>query len=88
MVKSSKKITQDLKITNEELKKIQTLVKAINNLQMQIGNLEVQKSIAMQRLHAFQRDIDTFQIDLKNKYGDVSVSLQDGTLKPTPKQDE
>ena len=88
MRKSSKKITQDLKITNEELKKIQTLVKAINNLQMQIGNLEVQKSIAVQRLHAFQRDVDACQLELKAKYGDVSVNLQDGILKPIPRKDE
>ena len=88
MVKTNKKTTNDLKITDEELQKIQTLVKSINQLQSQIGGLEIQKSIAMQRIHAFQRDVDIFQVDLKNKYGDVSVSLQDGILKPTPKKDE
>ena len=88
MAKTNKKITNDLKITDEELQKIQTLVKSINQLQSQIGGLEIQKSIAMQRIHAFQRDVDIFQVDLKNKYGDVSVSLQDGILKPTPKKDE
>jgi len=88
MAKTNKKITNDLKITDEELQKIQTLVKSINQLQSQIGGLEIQKSIAMQRIHAFQRDIDIFQVDLKNKYGDVSVNLQDGILKPTPKKDE
>jgi hypothetical protein len=88
MVKSNTTITKDLKITNEELKKIQTLVKAINQLQSQIGGLEIQKSIAIQRIHVFQREVDTFQVDLKNKYGDVSVGLQDGILKPIPKKDE
>ena len=88
MAKTNKKITNDLKVTDEELQKIQTLVKSINQLQSQIGGLEIQKSIAMQRIHAFQRDIDIFQVDLKNKYGDVSVNLQDGILKPTPKKDE
>ena len=88
MAKTNKKIINDLKITDEELQKIQTLVKSINQLQSQIGGLEIQKSIAMQRIHAFQRDIDIFQVDLKNKYGDVSVNLQDGILKPTPKKDE
>ena len=88
MAKTNKKITNDLKVTDEELQKIQNLVKTINQLQMSIGGLEIQKSIAMQRIHAFQRDIDIFQVDLKNKYGDVSVNLQDGILKPTPKKDE
>jgi len=88
MVKSSKKITKDLKVTNEELKKIQNLVKTINQLQMSIGGLEIQKSLAVQRLHAFQRDIDTFQIEIRNKYGDVSINLQSGILQETPIQDE
>ena len=88
MAKTNKKITNDLKITDEELQKIQTLVKSINQLQSQIGGLEIQKSIAMQRIHAFQRDIDIFQVDLKNKYGDVSVDLRSGILQETPIENE
>ena len=88
MVKSNKKITKDLKITDEELKKIQNLVKVINQLQSQIGGLEIQKSIAIQRLHAFQSDIDRFQLDMKSKYGDVSVNLQNGILQEMPIENE
>ena len=73
MVKTNKKTTNDLKITDEELQKIQTLVKSINQLQSQIGGLEIQKSIAMQRIHAFQRDVDIFQVDLKNKYEQTTL---------------
>ena len=88
MAKTNKKITKDLKVTDEELKKIQNLVKTINQLQMSIGGLEIQKSIAVQRLHAFQRDIDAFQIEIRDKYGDVSVDLQSGILQETPRQNE
>jgi|TARA_Y100000296_G_scaffold13045_1_gene15130 FtsZ-binding cell division protein ZapB len=88
MAKSNKTITKDLKVTDEELQKIQNLVKTINQLQMSIGGLEIQKSIAVQRLHSFQSDIDTFQVEMKTKYGDVSVNLQSGILQETPRQNE
>ena len=39
MVKTNKKTTNDLKITDEELQKIKTLVKSINQLQSQICGL-------------------------------------------------
>ena len=88
MAKTNKKITKDLKVTDEELKKIQNLVKVINQLQSQIGGLEIQKSISIQRLHAFQSDIDRFQLDMKSKYGDVSVNLQNGILQEMPIENE
>jgi FtsZ-binding cell division protein ZapB len=88
MAKSNKTITKDLKVTDKELQKIQNLVKTINQLQMSIGGLEIQKSIAVQRLHAFQRDIDTFQVEMKTKYGDVSVNLQSGILQQIPINNE
>tara|TARA_Y100000296_G_scaffold80368_1_gene105680 strand:+ start:119 stop:382 length:264 start_codon:yes stop_codon:yes gene_type:complete len=78
------KKNQDLKITDEELKNIQNSVKNINKLQSQVGGLEVQKSIAIQRLHGVQRDIEAAQVELKNKYGNVSVNIQDGTLTKIP----
>ncbi len=88
MNKKNTKKSQDLKINNDELNKIQGLVRTINQLQSQIGGLEIQKSLAIQRLHSFQRDVDTFQVELKNKYGNVSVNIQDGTLKEIPIEDE
>tara|TARA_R110001583_G_scaffold20384_2_gene78677 strand:+ start:1226 stop:1507 length:282 start_codon:yes stop_codon:yes gene_type:complete len=88
MNKINKKKSQDLKITDGELSTIQNLVRTINQLQSQIGGLEIQKSLAIQRLHNFQRDVDTFQVELKKKYGDVSVNLQDGMLKEIPIENE
>ena len=88
MNKINKKKSQDLKITDGELSTIQNLVRNINQLQSQIGGLEIQKSLAVQRLHNFQRDVDTFQVELKKKYGDVSVNLQDGMLKEIPIENE
>ena len=75
-------------LTKEELDKIQNLVKSINQMQMQIGNFEVQKTVAIQRLQASQREVQAFQAEVNEKYGNVNVNVQDGTLSPIPKEDE
>ena len=77
-----------LKLTKEELDKIQNLVKSINQMQMQIGNFEVQKTVAIQRLQASQREVQAFQAEVNEKYGNVNINVQDGTLSPIPKEDE
>ena len=69
------------KIKKEELKSIQDKVQSINNVQMQIGGLEVQKSIAIEKLKAFQQELNIVQNTLEDKYGKVSVNLTDGTFK-------
>ena len=75
-------------LNKEELDKIQNLVTSINQMQMQIGNFEVQKTVAVQRLQASQREIQAFQAEVNEKYGNVNINVQDGTLSPIPKEDE
>ena len=75
------KKTDDLKITDEELKLIQEKVNQINNLQMQVGGLEVQKATALGLLRQSQAELGKTQEMLEEKYGKVSVNLTDGTIK-------
>ena len=75
------KKTDDLKITDEELKLIQEKVNQINNLQMQVGGLEVQKATALSLLRQSQAELGKTQEMLEEKYGKVSVNLTDGTIK-------
>ena len=70
------------KISEEELKLIQGKVQILNNLQMQIGGIEIQKIAAVDQLKASQQDLQKTQAELEEKYGKVSVNLQDGTIKP------
>ncbi len=74
------------KLTEKELKSIQDIVKLINNCQMQVGGLETQKFDAMSKLKHFQSELNKVQLELENKYGKVSVNIQDGAIKP--EQDE
>lgn len=76
-------IAQDVKkITEEELKGVQEKVGQINQLQMQVGGLEVQKTIGIENIKTVQGELGKLQNELEEKYGKVSVNLQDGTIKP------
>ena len=75
------KKTDDLKITDEELKLIQEKVQEINNLQMQVGGLEIQKQMGVAQVTQAQGQLGELQKTLEEKYGKVSVNLTDGTIK-------
>ena len=75
------KKTNDLKITDEELKLIQEKVQEINNLQMQVGGLEIQKQMGVAQVNQAQVQLGELQKTLEEKYGKVSVNLTDGTIK-------
>ena len=82
-------IAQDVnKITDEELKSVQEKVGKINQVQMQVGGLEVQKSIGLEQIKVFQQELQVIQNKLEEKYGKVSVNLQDGTYREIPEEDE
>ena len=82
-------IAQDVnKVTDEELKSIQEKVSQINQVQMQVGGLEVQKVAAIEMLKAFQDELVVIQNELEEKYGKVSVNLQDGTITEIPEENE
>ena len=67
-----------------ELQDLQSLVTAVNRLRMQIGELEINKSMAIERFNQFRKDLSELEAKLKNKYGEVSVNVEDGTLKEIP----
>lgn len=81
-------IAKDVKkVTDEELKSVQDKVSLINQAQMQVGGLEVQKTSALEQLKAFQLELQTIQATLEEKYGKVSVNLQDGTISELPEDE-
>tara|TARA_R100001163_G_C5025040_1_gene166816 strand:+ start:62 stop:310 length:249 start_codon:yes stop_codon:yes gene_type:complete len=74
------------KITKDELKNVQDKVSLINNAQMQIGGLEVQKTLIIEKLKAFQTELNVIQTSLESKYGKKTVNINDGTLKDIPSE--
>lgn len=75
------KNTPMLKIEESELKNLQEIVSAINSMKSSIGELEVKKHETMHRVIQAESTLHDFQISLKEKYGNVSVNLSDGSIK-------
>ncbi len=69
------------KVTKEELTELQEVIKTINSIQMEIGNFEVQKTRALSAIMEGRAKLAELQNKLKEKYGDVNVNINDGTIK-------
>lgn len=75
-------MSKENKITPEQLEELQGYVGKLNNAATQIGNLELQKHQIKHAANEVQNDLNKFQTKLEEKYGKVTVNIQDGTYKP------
>lgn len=76
------------KIKEEQLKELQGLVGAIQQGQSQIGGLELQKSDLFAQVKDVQVKLSEFQKELETEYGQVSISIEDGSIKEIEKEDD
>ena len=67
------------KITQEELEKVSTLKNKQDQAVFQIGVLESQKHSALHSLAEINQEVEKNKKALEEKYGQVSINLQDGT---------
>lgn len=75
-------MSKENKITPEQLEELQGYIGKLNNAATQIGNLELQKHQINHAANEVQNDLNKFQTKLEEKYGKVTVNIQDGTYKP------
>ena len=75
------------KITQEQLEELQGYVGKLNQIATQIGNLELQKHQLNHAASEVQSDLNKFQAKLEEKYGKVSINIQDGTYKPIEEEE-
>ncbi len=68
------------KIKKEELTSLQDLVKNYNQHQLKLGELEVEKHGLLHSISNVQQDLQKFQDELRETYGDVSVDINDGKI--------
>jgi len=72
----------DLKIKDEQLTKLQALVNQINQAQLELGQVEYRKFDLVAIMPKLRKDLDEFQKELEEEYGNVNVNIQDGTITP------
>ena len=74
------KKTDDLKVTDEQLKRLQEIVGAMNGATTRVGQIETQKHAVLHDLTLMREDLLKFQAELEEEYGKVNVNIQDGTI--------
>ena len=81
-------MSNDAKLTEEQLQKLQGFVQTLNQAQMQLGQLEVEKHGLLHQTAETQSQLQALQTELEDEYGKVSVNIQDGTYVAIPEEDE
>ena len=68
------------KITDEQLKRLQTTVSEINQTQLDIGRIEVQQHNIIHNLSHSQKTLADMQDEFKEDYGTYDVNINDGAI--------
>ena len=76
------------KITEEELKVIQDQQNKTNTMLAEIGLLETQKHALLHDIAQLNEDINNFKEKLQKTYGDVNITISDGTYKIINKEED
>jgi hypothetical protein len=67
------------KITEEELKKVVTFQNELAKAIQDVGILEAEKHAVLHRVAGLNQDQGKLKQELEEKYGSVSINLQDGS---------
>ena len=68
------------KITDDQLKRVQSAVNNINRAQLEIGSLEVQKHEMMHNIAGLREELTKLQNEFEKDYGTFDINIQDGTI--------
>ena len=68
------------KITDEQLKELQSAVSSVNKIKFDIGVAEVQKQSMLNAVAKFTENILALQNKFQEEYGTYDINIQDGTI--------
>ena len=68
------------KITDEQLKKVQSLINVINRNNLEIGSMEIKKHEMMHAVGSFRDELTSLQNEFQRDYGTFDVNIHDGTI--------
>ena len=70
----------DKKLTEDELKSLQENVSKLNQVHIELGRLENQKHKILHEVNDIEKLFDELQKNLEDKYGKVSIHIDNGEL--------
>ena len=76
------------KIKKKELEKLQEVVKQLNKIQSQLGSIELQKHGLLHESAGLQDGLKKLQDELEEEYGQITISLEDGSYTEITEEDE
>ena len=68
------------KITDEQLKKVQSLINVINRNNLEIGSIEIKKHEIMHNIAGLRDELTKLQTEFETEYGTYDIDIQDGTI--------
>ena len=68
------------KITDEQLKKVQSLINIINRNNLEIGSMEIKKHEIMHNIAGLRDELTKLQTEFETEYGTYDINIQDGTI--------
>ena len=76
------------KLTKEELKSLQENVGKLNQVHIELGRLENQKHKILHQMGNIEKTFDDLQKEFEDKYGKVSVNIDNGELSEITEKNE
>jgi hypothetical protein len=76
------------KITDKELGDLQAKISILTDLQYKIGASEVEKNNLLQSYSVAKLNLRDMQVELKDKYGHVSIDVKGGDITEIKEADE
>jgi len=67
-------------LTEDELKSLQENVSKLNQVHIELGRLENQKHKILHQVNEIESLFDELQKELEDKYGKVSINIENGEL--------
>jgi len=76
------------KIKNDELESLKELVGKETQIVNQIGLLEAEKHAGLHALAQVRDDLQKKKVEIEDKYGKISINLEDGSYEEIQEEEE
>ena len=76
-----KKAPSAKKLTKEELEGLVNIINKLNGSLSEVGGIELKKHKLLHAIDLVEVELNKYQNNLKEKYGDIQVNTQTGEIK-------